>query len=803
MAHHQERHHDRMHAQQGLSFLTGTGLPSDIPLTGEDDLVVEADEPPDTQIRFSRRPTPYTRAPAIDDGYITSPTSPPNQKKSLLTHALLASPDLMSATRSELPALSIPARGTSVISNHSNVSADSTAELTSDGGLTSPTRTATPSPPLPSANLTTLGLLTPKVLTKAHVASSFVAKDDALSQPEPTITGAQETTVEAGLGRKRCITFACGRQPILQDKSDRNTHANVAESETQKPADQPKRPSALRFACPNRPSEAAPNTIDKDHKPSHRRGSSPILPTTDIQPVETPNHRQHRDSASTVKQSPAKSTAENLALRGPRTSPVFDQRDLEGSAATRFHEFASSIDESDEWMLEQTAHRSRLTVNDTLRKENAIRQLGEEAEAEALEEEEAEEEAELEQDGDDLDASDGGNETDDEDGFADSDDESDGGSEYQFWTTGVTTAATSTDHLDHFRPTSQRTPSESSIESIIRADQWKADKGEIVPRGRRTSRAQKPGKMRPTTPDLPDSTDFVCGTLDEDRPLEAAYLSCLEQRRRSKHKTIPQDIDPSFPTSDPEEKEDDDHDAPAEESDEHVWIAGQPDNSDDERPRSRMNGPSRINHKSPPPSPARLRSPPPPKRGVVPPPRLRSPPPPKRCMNNRSPPPRDLFCQSPRRRRSPPLHLRILKSPPPTRRDSLAVSPRQYKSGIDVPCLAQRPDLTHTKSLPRTPNPFWVHQREARQIASDAASTGNSPITELHNRGPIDIAKGLENRRQRRKEKFWRQHCRNAGKDKERRCQPGKGAERMRELGLEIAGKGKGHGQKAQLVLSI
>ena len=63
--------------------------------------------------------------------------------------------------------------------------------------------------------------------------------------------------------------------------------------------------------------------------------------------------------------------------------------------------------------------------------------------------------------------------------------------------------------------------------------------------------------MRPGTPELPDSTDFVCGTLDEDRPLEAAYISCREQKKREKHVPIPQDIDPSFPTSDLEDNDDD------------------------------------------------------------------------------------------------------------------------------------------------------------------------------------------------------------------------------------------------------
>ena len=796
MALHQERHRERGPATQALPFLTGPHISSDMPLPVEDDFLIEADEPLDDHIQFLRRPSPYTQDPAIDIGYFNSKPLPTDCKQSLLTRALLTSPDLMTTPTSEFPPpLRLP-HGMSAASSHSNHSVDSIAELTSDGGLTSPPRTATPSPPLPAANLTTFALLTPKAITNGHTPP----------QQEPVITNAQETTVEAGLGRKRCITFACGRQAIPQDKSDRNAHVKTAGPEVLKPAAQPKRSCVLRFACPNKPSEAATRQNDKHPKLSQRRGSSPIPPRENVQPAESPKHHQHRDSESTVKQSPQKATTNGPSLDELRNSAVLDQQDSRRSSVTKFYD---SVDEDDEWMFEQTAHRSRLTVNDTLRKENAIRQLGEEAEAEALEEEEAEEQAELEEDGIDVedsddgsddDASDGGNETDDEEGFADSDDESDGGSEYQFWTTGLTTAATSADHIDQIRITPQRTASESSIESMIHADH----KGEVAPSGRRMSRARKHANMRPTTPDLPDSTDFVCGTLDEDRPLEAAYLSCLERRRRSKRKTIPQDIDPSFPTSDPEEDDDDNddaHDFPAEGSDEQVWVAGRPDNSEDERPRSRTKGTTKINNKSP--SPRRLRSPPPPKRGAAPPPRLRSPPPPKRCVNNRSPLPRRLFGESPRRRRSPPHHLLNLKSPPSTRCSSVAVSPSQKTPGVNVPYLAQRPDLIFTKSLPKSPNPFWLRHREGHQNASDALSTGNSPMAEPHNRGPIDIVKGLENKRQRRKEKFWRQHCRNAGKDKERRCQPGKGAERMRELGLEIAGRGKGYGQKAQLVLSI
>merc|ERR1711964_317946 len=88
---------------------------------------------------------------------------------------------------------------------------------------------------------------------------------------------------------------------------------------------------------------------------------------------------------------------------------------------------------------------------------------------------------------------------------------------------------------------------------------------------------RRPIKVRPGTPELPDSTDFVCGTLDEDRPLEAAYISCRELRKREKHIPIPQDIDPSFPTTDPEEEEDevDDVEESQHSSDGPRWLTEQ------------------------------------------------------------------------------------------------------------------------------------------------------------------------------------------------------------------------------------
>jgi len=84
---------------------------------------------------------------------------------------------------------------------------------------------------------------------------------------------------------------------------------------------------------------------------------------------------------------------------------------------------------------------------------------------------------------------------------------------------------------------------------------------------------------------------------------------------------------------------------------------------------------------------------------------------------------------------------------------------------------------------------------------SDTDDNGNTEeqnqnADALPTRGPIDIVKGLEKKRQLRREKLLEKHCRlrEQGKLKEKngKCQKGKGAERMREVGLECAAL-KGH----------
>ena len=760
MAHHQHSNHDRSLTAQRIPSSRGLHTSANQSTSGDDELVSDDDEPP----HFSKSITPTFQSSCFGHGYTVSPHLQRSRKESLLTQALLTSPELTPLSDAEAPV------------------------LTSDGGLTSPARTTTPSPPPPVINHGGFASL----ISSYGTATAKGPTGDGMQVAE--MTGAdrsQEIKVEEGLGRRRCISFACGRQMTTQKQNDQPATTSENTRMSSKPADPSKRPCMLRFACPMKPShtnvfkpENGGKSVDRPRSPK----AESVVPVPEVSLVD------RRSSASTAKTSSAKQIPTAPVSAQPRKSQVFNRIDFQKSEATRFHEFAGPFNAEDEWINEQTVYRQKITINDTLRKENAIRKLAEEAEEEALEEE-----ADEELDGYNNDngsdnecrdysdeASDGGNETDDEEGFADSDDESDGNSDYQFWTPGLTTAATSTDHLEHIRPTAYRAASESSIELLTEA---KHDST----RGRKLPGIHRSPRMRPGTPELPDDAEFVIGTLDEDRPLEDAYMSCLEERRRSRHKPVPQDIDPSFPTSDPEaDNDDDDEENATQVHDDPKKVTGQPDSSGEEHSRYEKNGSPCIKaSKSPIPSPKRMHSPPP-----------------KRSNVHRSPPPRRLFGQPTRHLQSPPPIHGKLTSPPSSRRPSVSESPHEPR-GINMPHLAQRPNLTHTTSLPRTPNPFWDQHRRSRFQGSNSPLIGFSPksngpsLMDLHSRGPIDIVQGLETKRQRRKDKFWRQHCRHAGKEKEKRCQPGKGAERMRELGLEMADRCKGYGQKAQLVFSV
>jgi hypothetical protein len=481
-----------------------------------------------------------------------------------------------------------------------------------------------------------------------------------------------------------------------------------------------------------------------------------------------------------------------------------DSGDL-ASECARFHEFASDELQEDDWIRRDHASlKPKLTIDDTLKKENAIRKLGKEAEEEAeLEEEELDEEVDEEvdeadliddddddvepdeedesrdtEDGDDFEDEDGNDEgedgadddadtehawasepsdgykTDNEVGFAESDDEDD---DLVLWTTRIgrfhsLSGAVST----MARRMSQDENSDSSTSSNRKSSH---------------SRKKKRSKTRPVpfrsdTPELPDSTDFVCGTLDEDKPLEEAYISCVEARRRGRHQPIPQDIDPSFPTSEPEDETEELYRKGYGDSEEHLWLHGELEDLHHDRDRRGRK------KKGIAPSPKRCRSPPPKRR-----------PSPAPMVRGRSP-------RKPHDQRSPRL-----RSPAPPRAPfkSPIISPIHEGEGIAFKALAFGPGLTQTKSLPRAPGMF-PHLRARRPRAGTITQ-------ETHVRGAIDIVKGLEKKRQRRREKYYQKYYNRARKEKAqtKRPPPGQGAERMRELGLLMAGKA-GHGN---YVLSI
>jgi hypothetical protein len=782
MAHHQQQQADgstRTSTMQSLLKMLNPFNTPTVPL-GDDELNGEPDEPPDDEISPLR--SVFSRDDTI---YIKSRPAAGERRESMLTRALLAS------TSDEHETPHIPVRGLSTVSSNSTASMTSTAELTSDGNLTSPPQSTTPSPSFPATHYQL-------PITKGDMLPPSKVKIASQTQDErPIVADVGEAAIEKTLGRKRCIMFACGNKEPEKPKV-------VAPEPKKEEIALPKRKCMISFACPSR--------VFSD-KTSEARKEETIAAPRRMSPLRT---RISTDVSPAVGE-------EKLVVKSATDTP------LSPMPKQTFHEFATSTDEPDTWVDQPTEYKRKLTLNDCMKKENAIRQLGQEAEEEAEDEEEAEKELDNEVEDeataeDDFapsdESSDAGNESDDEGGFADSDEESDAGSEYLFWAPSTTTAATSTDNINISHFSSRQRSTASSPESTPPTSHWAAHAARRTPS---RQRASKIARMRPATPELPDSTDFVCGTLDEDRPLEQAYISCREQRKREKHVPIPQDIDPSFPTTDPDDNEDDDVEDD-EETDDHLWLKDQlngfeEDNGRGRRKSSTVKGTPILS----PPSQTRLARPTAIRPGVG---FGRSPAP--KHIAHRSPPPKARVARSPapkpRMGRSPPPNRPLfghlpshLRSPAPARRlNSPRGSPeiRQMTTvGLNVQRLGQRPNMGRTSSLPRTPNPFFHNYDSKAQtstVTSGPVSPGGGsdipPPSDMHIRGPIDIMTGIEKKRQKRKEKFWRQHCRKAAKEQaERKPVPGRGAERMMQLGLECAERARGYGinQPAQVVISL
>lgn len=675
----------------------------------------EVDEPPDSQMRSPER---FRRAPIQRH----------NESTSLLTKAIMGVPE--HDGQEERTAFADYKRRRSMASN---ISIASTADLTSDTGLTSPARTNTPSPPLPEMTFTRFNKVTP------HTKNAGL---DRPIQFQSSIENPTQLTKKS----KRCIQFACAGKPLNQPMAAEPVAPIAVQSD-----EAPRRPR-IKFACSDRP---APNQSTPPRGPSVRRAKSPATPkSTRSGPTAT--------SPSTPRQMTPRRLEDKAAARPKYLRANSIDLTNDGS---QFHEFASEMTREADWIRQDSiVAKCKLTINDTLTKENVIRRLATEAEEEAeLEEEEAQavfdeedDEVDDEEDGDDDEEGEeeedeaedeeeeecglsDGYYTDEETGFASSD-ESEGEEDGNMvlWTLSKSPAMRQQRVLPIIRNQSfHDLPSDSSITTC---------------NNRRRSKMQR---VKPCdVADLPDSTDFVCGTLDEDRPLEERYFSSLVARRKDKLRVIPQDIDPSFPASDPEAEDGEDFYNPVhhESDDEDYPLPGEMEDLHHDQDRSRRR--RKSEHASP-----RKYHSPPPKRHQSPPPRARG----------RSP--KNLFDRhSPRRMRSPaPKAVIITPMGSPKNGNHAAFN------------LAARPGLITTKSLPRAGAAFHKHRRSQKNDYED----------DVHVRGAIDIVKGLEKKRQRRREKFYQKYCDRArrGQIPERKPQPGRGAERMKELGLLMAGK--------------
>lgn len=699
------------------------------------DEVADVDEPPENR-----------RRAATTQNFQRTSVKPPTRQSSLLTQAIVGQSDEDVLDLNMAAVVDMRRRR----SMTSNVSIASTADLTSDTGFTSPARTNTPSPPIPEMAI--LRLDTHPVQTKPKSAVGVHLN----SQGEVAIKDAP---------RKRCIQFACAAaKPPPQDQS--TIHSSPPSKKTAVAAlETAPRRSCIKFACTSRPDSTQSVNARQPQKPVARspragNGELPSMLKKALTFPAPPNNASPRSSTNLKKTGTPPTAKRPRYLRANSNDFLND--------ASQFHEFASGATRDDDWIRQDPAVLARLTINDTLTKENDFRRLAAEAEEEAELEDEAAEAA-IDDDDDDEDEEDAGDvdeeadeddedeedllqfsdsdgyHTDEETGFAESEsDEDEEDDNMIMWTPGRAMAP-----RPQLATPAMRRPS-------LLAEQ--SDSSNATESGRQ-NRRPIPQRVKPQAlaSDLPDSTDFVCGTLDEDKPLEEAYATCLAARRNEKLRVIPQDIDPSFPTSGPEDEDEEDHRPAQHDSDENVWMQGEMEDLHHDQDRSRRR------RKSEQASPRKYHSPPPK--------RLHSPPPPKAKTRGRSP--QRLFeGRSPRKLR-PPAPTMGLTTPTATPRVGARIAFN----------LGGHPNLTQTKSLPR-PAAFFNHVKSVQNRKSIVHD-------DLHIRGAIDIVKGLEQKRQRRKEKFHQKYCNRArrGQIPERKAQPGKGAERMKELGLLMAGK--------------
>ncbi|KKF97417.1 AAA ATPase containing von Willebrand factor type A (vWA) domain protein [Ceratocystis platani] len=106
----------------------------------------------------------------------------------------------------------------------------------------------------------------------------------------------------------------------------------------------------------------------------------------------------------------------------------------------------------------------------------------------------------------------------------------------------------------------------------------------------------------------------------------------------------------------------------------------------------------------------------------------------------------------------------------------------QDRRGRPMP-LPRINELAQTKSLPRA-GVMFAHPQGHKYRKGRSAN-------KKHVRGAIDIIKGLERKRQKRKEKMYQEYCNRARKGQKESCKmlPGQGAEKMKVIGLLQSGK--------------
>ncbi|KAF3921912.1 hypothetical protein ABW20_dc0101322 [Dactylellina cionopaga] len=655
-----------------VNFSTGNSLMASVaPLNSaaDEEVAADADEPSDNRSRslFSRKlqfeETMYKKQTVI-------PTRS-HKGDSLLTRAIISDSEPLSAEGTSIYSrvgFRIPKRGMSTTSTISSASMPSTADLTSDAGDSSSSELSSPSPrvvPVFALPFAVAAAPPTDVAIKGH-------SDDELHK---ATVQSDPNAVTAALGRKRCITFAC---PTILSRQ------NSAAPKIEEPT--PIRRTTLKFACnvkdeckaPKKPSSPPPQKL-------HR---SPVLKAAHLN--ISSHHR--RDSAATIVDE--RKSGAIPCKAAPLISSISSV-----SSIPRFYEFASSVDESvHSWMNAPQFPTRLLKVDCLLEKEKKIRKLSEEVEEEvALEDDDepAEDDDNLEPEDDEEEDdgykedeeddeyelwsdSDEGNRTDDEDGFAESDDEED------FFL--PENAGTAIPDRKADRPTCCRNTSDSSMASI------RHSRKPGLCSFQRKHRAPVRAVIRPSTPELPDSTDFVPGTFDEDKVLEEFYLSCLEERKSMNKVVRPQDIDPSFPAEDDEDDE--------EESERPVRASRRRGSN------ARQTSPSRSPRGSPAPT-RRLRSPPPMSR-------------------------RGSRGMSPSKRR-PSF---TSKSPPPQGRVG------RLRFDFDT----KRASLARSTSLPR-------HGLCSRKKIS--TSPKPSKAIKCRQRGAFDIVEGLERKRLRRRENVY------------------------------------------------